>query len=105
MAKIVIDNSPATSRKIFERTSFPNIEISELDFPAKVKIGNNPPVFKAILERVSFPDVEIIQPNRGVNINSILPFRIRFTAIQIPASIGNVPAIPLQIIGFSNYIL
>ena len=72
---------------------------------ANVSINNNPPVFTNIVERVSFPSVEITGPNRGISINSILPFRIRFTAIQIPASIGNVPAIPLQVIGFSNYIL
>jgi hypothetical protein len=72
---------------------------------ANVSINNNPPVFTNTVERVFFPSVEITGPNRGISINSILPFRIRFTAIQIPASIGNVPAIPLQVIGFSNYIL
>jgi hypothetical protein len=72
---------------------------------ATVVINNNTSVFTTDIDRVSFPSVEITQPNRGVNINSVLPFRIRFTAIQIPSSIGNVPAIPLQVIGFSNYIL
>ena len=72
---------------------------------ASVVINNNTPVFAKVIEKVSFPNVEITQPNRGVSIDSILPFRIRFTAIQIPTSIGNVPAIPLQVIGFSNYIL
>lgn len=72
---------------------------------ATVTINNNAPVFTKVIEKVSFPNAEITQPNRGVNINSILPFRIRFTAIHIPTSIGNVPAIPLQVIGFSNYIL
>jgi hypothetical protein len=72
---------------------------------ANVSINNNPPVFTKIIERVSFPNVEITQPSRGIGINSVLPFRIRFTAIQIPTSIGNVPAIPLQVIGYSNYIL
>ena len=72
---------------------------------ATVVINNNTPVFTRAIERASFPNVKISQPNRGVNINSVLPFRIRFTAIQIPTSIGNVPAIPLQVIGFSNYIL
>ena len=72
---------------------------------ATVVINKNAPVFTKDIERVSFPNVEITQQNRGVNINSVLPFRIRFTAIQIPTSIANIPAIPLQIIGFSNYIL
>jgi len=35
-----------------------------------------------------------------------LPFRIKFTAIRIPGYGPNtVPPIPLQIIGYSNYIL
>lgn len=39
-------------------------------------------------------------------IEETLPFRIRFTAIQIPGvSPSNIPPIPLQVIGFSNYIL
>jgi hypothetical protein len=72
---------------------------------ATVVINNNTPVLTKAIKRVSFPNVEITQPNRGVSIKPILPFRIRFTTIQIPNSIGNIPAIPLQVIGFSNYIL
>jgi hypothetical protein len=72
---------------------------------ATVTINSNNPVATKIIERVSFPKAEIVDLNRGISINSVLPFRIRFTAIQIPSSIGNVPAIPLQVIGFSNYIL
>jgi len=72
---------------------------------ASVVINNNTPVFTRVIEKVSFPTVEVTEETHGVSINSILPFRIRFTAIQIPTSIGNIPAIPLQVIGFSNYIL
>ena len=72
---------------------------------ASVTIKDNTPVFTRVIETVSFPNVEIVEKSRGVSINSVLPFRIRFTAIQIPSSIANVPAIPLQVIGFSNYIL
>lgn len=39
-------------------------------------------------------------------ITEILPFRVKFTAIQIQAiGLGNTPGIPLQVIGYSNYIL
>ena len=48
----------------------------------------------------------IKQDYRTVRINEILPFRIRFKAIKIEGvSPTNVPPIPLQIIGYSNYIL
>ena len=41
-----------------------------------------------------------------VRISEILPFRVKFTAIQIQAiGLGNTPAIPLQVIGYRNYIL
>jgi hypothetical protein len=43
--------------------------------------------------------------NRISLVNEVLPFRIRFTAVQIPGITGAVPPIPLQIIGYSNYIL
>jgi hypothetical protein len=72
---------------------------------ATVVINNNTPVFTKVIERVSFPNTKITQKNNGVAIDSVLPFRVRFTAIQVLSSIGNIPAIPLQIIGFSNYIL
>jgi hypothetical protein len=72
---------------------------------ATIAINNTPPVLTKVIERVSFSNTKITEPKSGVRINSVLPFRIRFTAIQIPSSIGNIPAIPLQIIGFSNYIL
>jgi hypothetical protein len=43
---------------------------------------------------------------RIVLINEILPFRVRFTSIGVEAyGAGTVPPIPLQVIGYSNYIL
>lgn len=50
--------------------------------------------------------IKIIDPVREVRINEILPFRVRFSAIQIEKiGLGNTPPIPLQVIGYSNYIL
>ena len=72
---------------------------------ATIAINNTPPVLTKVIERVSFSNTKITEQKSGVRINSVLPFRIRFTAIQIPSAIGNIPAIPLQVIGFSNYIL
>ena len=42
---------------------------------------------------------------RIVQIQEILPFRVKFTAVQIQDIRGMIPAIPLQVIGYSNYIL
>jgi len=58
-----------------------------------------------LIQQVNYPFVEIKEDTRTVSINEILPFRVRFTAIQIEDLRGNVPAIPLQVIGYSNYIL
>jgi hypothetical protein len=59
-----------------------------------------------INEKNRINTVWIDEGNRVSVINEVLPFRIRFTAIQIPGySSTTVPPIPLQIIGYSNYIL
>jgi len=72
---------------------------------ATVVINNNTPVVTKIIEEVRPINAKIDQATRGVSINSILPFRVRFTSIQIPSTSTTIPAIPLQVIGFSNYIL
>lgn len=55
---------------------------------------------------IDYAEVRIEDLTRKTVITEVLPFRVRFTAIQIEAlGIGNTPAIPLQVIGYSNYIL
>jgi hypothetical protein len=55
---------------------------------------------------IDYPVVQIENLERTVSISEVLPFRVRFTAIQVQAiGLGNTPAIPLQVIGYSNYIL
>ena len=58
-----------------------------------------------IIEQFTYPLVQIKEDLRTVSINEVLPFRVRFTSIQIEDIRGNIPAIPLQVIGYSNYIL
>jgi hypothetical protein len=55
---------------------------------------------------IDYPEVKIENFVRKTAITEVLPFRVKFTAIQIQAiGLGNTPAIPLQVIGYSNYIL
>jgi hypothetical protein len=55
---------------------------------------------------IDYSITQIEDFTRNVTISEILPFRVKFTAIQIQAiGLGNTPAIPLQVIGYSNYIL
>jgi hypothetical protein len=55
---------------------------------------------------IDYPLIQIEDFTRNTLITEILPFRVKFTAIQIVAiGLGNTPAIPLQVIGYSNYIL
>lgn len=54
---------------------------------------------------VDYPLVEITPSVHSAVFLDVLPFRVRFTSIQIESISSNVPAIPLQIIGYSNYIL
>lgn len=52
---------------------------------------------------------KIVKFNYGsktIRVDQVLPFRVKFTSIGIEGySSTNVPPIPLQVIGFSNYIL
>ena len=73
---------------------------------ASVKISEKRPVFTKRIEQDFSIKTEITQNPGQVVINSTLPFRIRLTAIRIEAGgTSVVPPIPLQIIGYSNYIL
>lgn len=73
---------------------------------ASVKIYDKQPVFTKRIEQDLLIKTSISAPSKNVTINSVLPFRIRLTAIRIEAGgATNIPPIPLQIIGFSNYIL
>ena len=73
---------------------------------ASVKIYDKQPVFTQRIEQDLLIKTSISAPAKNVVINSVLPFRIRLTAIRIEAGgASNIPPIPLQIIGYSNYIL
>jgi hypothetical protein len=73
---------------------------------ATVKIYEDRPVFTKRIEQDFAIRTSITAPSKNVVINSTLPFRIRLTAIRIEAGGASaIPPIPLQIIGYSNYIL
>jgi hypothetical protein len=73
---------------------------------ASIKIYEKKPVVTKRIEEDFSIKTSISAPSKNVVINSVLPFRIRLTAIRIEAGgAANIPPIPLQIIGFSNYIL
>jgi hypothetical protein len=55
---------------------------------------------------IDYPLIQVENFTKNTLITEILPFRVKFSAIQIQAiGLGNTPAIPLQVIGYSNYIL
>jgi hypothetical protein len=54
---------------------------------------------------VDYPRVEITPSVHSAVLKDVLPFRVKFTTIQIESILSNFPAIPFQIIGYSNYIL
>jgi hypothetical protein len=57
------------------------------------------------VKSVSYPIANVIPITRGIKINEVLPFRVRFTTIGLAGANANVPGIGLQIIGINNYIL
>jgi hypothetical protein len=55
---------------------------------------------------IDYPLIQVEDFTRNTLITDILPFRVKFSAIQIQAiGLGNTPGIGLQVIGYSNYIL
>jgi hypothetical protein len=55
---------------------------------------------------IDYPLIHVEDFTRNTLITEILPFRVKFSAIQVVAiGLGNTPPIPLQVIGYSNYIL
>lgn len=57
------------------------------------------------VDTVDYAIAKVIPITNVVNINEVLPFRVRFTTIGIPSAYSGVPGIGLQIIGINNYIL
>lgn len=74
---------------------------------ASVAIFNKQETVLRSIDQYNFSQVSINQKdNKNITINEFLPFRVRITDIDIVGfGPNNVPAIPLQIIGISNYIL
>lgn len=74
---------------------------------ASVSVLEKPTAILRSIDQSNFSQVSINQKdNKNVTINELLPFRIRITDIDIVGfGPNNVPPIPLQIIGLSNYIL
>ncbi len=55
---------------------------------------------------IDYPEIQIQDFTRQSVIKEILPFRVKFTNVSVFGySKTNPPPIPLQVIGYSNYIL
>jgi hypothetical protein len=72
---------------------------------ATAVITNYQPTKTAKIYQVDYPRVEVKDLTRLSVITDVLPFRVKFTSIQIESLSTNFPAIPFQVIGYSNYIL
>jgi len=69
-----------------------------------IKLKNNGAVKKA--KAFAYGLIKITSKSRTVKVNQTLPFRVRFTSVQVPGYGRNNPApIGIAVIGFSNYIL
>jgi hypothetical protein len=67
---------------------------------------SNPQHKTKYIKPIEYSVKQITLINPTVTIKHDLPFRVRFKSIQIEGySASNPPPIPLQVIGFSNWIL
>jgi hypothetical protein len=58
-----------------------------------------------LIKQFNYSVITIKDPKRFVEVRETLPFRVKFSSVQIQDVRGIIPAIPLQVIGYSNYIL
>jgi hypothetical protein len=58
-----------------------------------------------VIKDIDHPITNIIPVSRGIRINEVIPFRVKFTTIGLAGANANVPGIGLQIIEINNYIL
>lgn len=74
---------------------------------AKAVLSNKKNGITKSIEQEDFAKiVKFNYRTRTVRIDQVLPFRVKFTSIGIEGyGPNNVPPIPLQVIGYSNYIL
>jgi hypothetical protein len=73
---------------------------------AKAVISKKNKTVTKLIETSDYGIIKIRPNKRSVTINEVLPFRVKFINVGIEGySANNVPPIPLQVIGFSNYIL
>lgn len=73
---------------------------------ATAVITSKNPVITRTIDKVNNPTTIIVGPKRLSIINDTLPYRLRFTTIQVPGyGNNNPPGIGLQVIGYSNWII
>ena len=103
MATAVILDDLNNKTKNIKTKGYPLVNIVE-ENPLAIIIDDVNPNTE-LIELTKYPIVQIEDTPRQVSIEEILPFRVKFTSIQIQNISGMVPPIPLQVIGYSNYIL
>lgn len=70
------------------------------------QLSKKQPVVTKLIEPTFKINASLTEDTRMSSFTSILPFRVKFTHVHIPSQSPNlIPAIPFQIIGYSNYIL
>lgn len=100
---VILDNIKGKTESIFP-IDYSIVEVRDLNVNTLILDD-----LKNKTERIFPIDYSLVEiKDLSVNtlITEVLPFRVKFTAIQIQAiGLGNTPGIGLQVIGYSNYIL
>lgn len=73
---------------------------------ASIKVYDKKEIKLETIKSINNIKSSLSETKKYTEIEQILPFRIKFMSVKIPGSSPSlIPPIPLQIIGFSNYIL
>lgn len=102
MAKsIIVDIKPGFTSSI-KNSDFSNSSVSNIAYTTKATSIDIP----TKVSSKDYPITKVTDGKHEAKVVSILPFRVRFTAVGIPGYGPHNPApIGIAIIGYSNYIL
>jgi hypothetical protein len=103
MARVAFENKPAGISRTIDSIDYPVIRIDDENYKSKF---TNKTFTSKNIKATSYPVSKFDNLTHSVKLDSILPFRIKFTTIGVKgADAFTVPPIGIAIIGISNYIL
>jgi hypothetical protein len=103
MARVAFENKPTGISRNINSIDYPVIRIDDENYKSKF---TDKTFTSKNIKATNYPVSKFDNLTHSVKLDSILPFRVKFTTIGIKGGDAfNVPPIGIAIIGINNYIL